>query len=89
MRRYWRQTYANTLRAVIRLVGAQMEVLEAVKTVLVDTRPNTFLDCVAWARNLWQDNYHNTITQLLFNFPADQVTSWGDRTCCTVNLALP
>jgi ubiquitin-activating enzyme E1 len=62
----------------LKMQGTQpMETFEAVKSVLVDTRPTSFEDCVAWARNLWQDNYHNTISQLLFNFPADQVTSTG------------
>lgn len=30
-----------------------------------------------WARLHWQENYHNTIEQLLFNFPKDQLTSTG------------
>ena len=55
----------------------QLETFEAVKKVLVDERPQTFEDCVAWARNLWQANYHNQIKQLLFNFPKDQITSSG------------
>ena len=55
----------------------QMENLQAINSVLVDERPETFKNCVTWARNLFQDNYSNQITQLLFNFPKDQVTSTG------------
>ena len=55
------------------LIFPQMETLETVKRIVVDERPNSMEDCVAWARNLFQDNYNNTIRQLLFNFPADQV----------------
>jgi Ubiquitin-activating enzyme active site len=55
----------------------QVEQFEAVKNVLVDNRPNSFDDCIQWARRLWQDNFNNQIRQLLFNFPPEQVTSSG------------
>lgn len=62
----------------LKLPGVQpLEVLESVKTALVDEKPNTFADCVAWARCHWQEQYSNQIRQLLFNFPPDQVTSSG------------
>jgi len=71
-------TDAKFLDRTLKMAGTQpIETLEAVKTVLVDNRPNTFDDCVAWARLLWEDNYSNSIRQLLFNFPADQLTSSG------------
>lgn len=41
--------------------------------MLVDERPHSFADCVAWARLRFQDQYNNQIRQLLFNFPKDQV----------------
>ncbi|XP_067683201.1 ubiquitin-like modifier-activating enzyme 1 [Haliotis asinina] len=53
------------------------ETFDAVKKALVDERPGSFEDCVTWARNVFQRNYYNQIAQLLFNFPADQVTSSG------------
>jgi ubiquitin-activating enzyme E1 len=63
---------------VLKLQGTQpVENLEAVKSVLVSGRPQTFNDCVTWARTLFEDNYVNQIKQLLFNFPPDQVTSSG------------
>ncbi|EDO33332.1 predicted protein [Nematostella vectensis] len=61
-----------------KLPGMQaMEVYDSVKKCLVDERPKDFAGCVSWARHLFQEYYHNTIKQLLFNFPADQMTSSG------------
>ncbi|XP_062521019.1 ubiquitin-like modifier-activating enzyme 1 [Corticium candelabrum] len=58
--------------------GAQpIETLLIVKKALVAERPKTFEDCVAWARREFQDQFHNQISQLLFNFPADSLTSSG------------
>jgi len=66
------------IQRVSKLPGTQpVEQLEAVKNVLVDSRPKTFEDCITWARRLWQDNFNNQIRQLLFNFPPDQLTSTG------------
>lgn len=66
------------VQRVMKLSGNQpVEQLEAVKNILVDSRPNDFNDCVLWARRLWEENFNNQIRQLLFNFPADQVTSSG------------
>ena len=52
----------------------QIETLDTVKKVLVDNKPESFEDCVKYARLLWQENYSNSIQQLLYNFPADQVS---------------
>lgn len=62
----------------LKLPGVQpLEVLESVKHALVDQRPSSFEDCVAWARCYWQEQYSDQIRQLLFNFPPDQLTSSG------------
>lgn len=62
----------------LKLPGVQpLEVLESVRTALVDERPKSFDECVVWARCHWQDQYSNQIRQLLFNFPPDQLTSSG------------
>lgn len=62
----------------LKLPGVQpLEVLESVKHALVDHRPASFEDCVAWARCYWQEQYNDQIRQLLFNFPSDQLTSSG------------
>eukprot|EP00795_Rhopilema_esculentum_P000847 gene847-10594_t len=55
----------------------EIETLESVKKALVSERPKNFEDCIAWARHLFQEYFHNTIKQLLFNFPPDQQTSSG------------
>jgi len=68
----------NFIDRTLKLPGVQpVEVLESVKVALVDERPNSFQDCVTWARNHFQDQYSNQIRQLLFNFPPDQLTSSG------------
>jgi ubiquitin-activating enzyme E1 len=53
-----------------------VETLEVVKRLLLE-RPSDFKACVEWARRYWQEMFHNTIAQLLHNFPADQTTSSG------------
>lgn len=75
------QQYLTDPRFIDRLSkqqGAQpLETLDAVKSVILDQVPRGFQDCIVWARNLWQENYHNQIRQLLFNFPPEQTTSSG------------
>ncbi|XP_071157411.1 ubiquitin-like modifier-activating enzyme 1 isoform X1 [Mytilus edulis] len=66
------------MERTLKLQGTQpTETLETVKKALTTERPKDFQDCVAFARNLFQENYNNSIRQLLFNFPSDQVTSSG------------
>lgn len=63
---------------VLAMPGAQpVETMETVTRLLVKERPDSFRDCVAWARLIWQKLFHNDIAQLLHNFPPDQVTSTG------------
>ena len=63
---------------VQKLQGSQpLEEIQQLFKALVGERPKSFEECVEWARNHWQDNYHNVIRQLLFNFPPDQLTSSG------------
>lgn len=66
------------IERTLKLAGSQpLETLEAVKRALVDERPISFEQCVHWARLHWQEQYHNQIKQLLFNFPPEQETSTG------------
>uniref|UniRef100_A0A1B0C8L2 E1 ubiquitin-activating enzyme n=1 Tax=Lutzomyia longipalpis TaxID=7200 RepID=A0A1B0C8L2_LUTLO len=70
---------ATFIDRVIKLPGLQpLEILESVKAALIDDRPQNFEDCVKWARFHWQEQYANQIQQLLYNFPADQMTSSGE-----------
>ncbi|KAF2346757.1 Ubiquitin-activating enzyme E1 [Trinorchestia longiramus] len=67
------------MERTLKLPGSQpLQVLESVKKALVTERPRDFQDCVAWARNHFEHNYHNQILQLLHNFPKDQTTSSGE-----------
>uniref|UniRef100_A0A1W7R9A6 E1 ubiquitin-activating enzyme n=1 Tax=Hadrurus spadix TaxID=141984 RepID=A0A1W7R9A6_9SCOR len=62
----------------LKLPGNQsLEVLESVRRILIDEKIDSFEGCIRWARLYWQEQYHNQIKQLLFNFPLDQVTSSG------------
>ena len=61
-----------------RLQGAQsLDTMESVRAVLIHQKPNSFEDCVAGARFSFEELFSNTIKQLLYNFPKDQVTSSG------------
>ena len=64
------------MERTLKLTGSQpLEVLEAVHRGLVEERPMNFEQCVHWARLHWQEQYHNQIKQLLFNFPPEQLIS--------------
>ncbi|XP_022080221.1 ubiquitin-like modifier-activating enzyme 1 [Acanthaster planci] len=66
------------MERTLKLPGMQpMETLQSLKNFLVDDRPTSFEDSVAFARNHFEAMYANQIKQLLFNFPKDQVTSSG------------
>ncbi|XP_063605255.1 ubiquitin-like modifier-activating enzyme 1 isoform X2 [Penaeus indicus] len=67
------------MERTLKLPGSQpMEVLESVKRALVEDRPQSFEDCVLWARKHFAEQFHNQIVQLLHNFPKDQTTSSGE-----------
>lgn len=71
-------TDPDFVERTLKLPGVQpIEILESVRTALITERPRNMEDCVAWARNHWQEQYSNQIRQLLFNFPPDQLTSTG------------
>ena len=61
------------MERTLKLTGSQP--LEAVHRGLVEERPMNFEQCVHWARLHWQEQYHNQIKQLLFNFPPEQLIS--------------
>lgn len=66
------------MERTLKLAGSQpLETLESVNRALVEERPMNFEQCVHWARLHWQEQYHNQIKQLLFNFPPEQLTSSG------------
>ncbi|CEF61242.1 GH24511p [Strongyloides ratti] len=57
--------------------GQKIELLTTVKKALVDNRPKTIDDCVKWSRLLFQEYFHNSIVQLLHNFPPNHLTNEG------------
>lgn len=57
----------------------RIEKLKIIRKALVEERPTTFEDCVAWARLTFESLFNNQILQLLHNFPEDQVTSSGTK----------
>ncbi|CAG0919878.1 unnamed protein product [Notodromas monacha] len=62
----------------LKLPGSQpMDILEKVKSHLVDDKPSSFEDCIAWARLFWEELFVNVIKQLLHTYPADTTTESG------------
>lgn len=84
--------YCNTqdpkfMERTLKQQGMQpVETLEVLKKALVDEFPQSFEDCVAWARLQFQEHYYNTIAQLLFNFPSNQVTHYVHLLCSQINV---
>jgi len=68
---------AKFMERTMKMQGVQLiETLEGIQKS-ISQKPTNIQDCVAWARNKFQENFDNMIAQLLFNFPPDQVTSSG------------
>jgi ubiquitin-activating enzyme E1 len=66
------------LSKALALPGRQpQEALTTLLQALVTQRPNSFIDCVQWARELFEEYFSNQIKQLLHNFPANQKTENG------------
>lgn len=57
--------------------AAARESLENVVDLLVTNSCQSFADCVAWARKLFESQFHDRIAQLVYTFPEDAVTSTG------------
>ncbi len=57
--------------------GIKLMTLREVKRGITVDKPSSFQDCISWARLTFQELFCNNIKQLLYNFPADQVTSTG------------
>ncbi|PWN30586.1 ubiquitin-activating enzyme E1 [Jaminaea rosea] len=70
-------TQPDYLQTVMASGSNQREQLEQIKEFLVDSRPLTFDACIVWARLKFEENYNNSIRQLLFSLPEDATTSTG------------
>uniref|UniRef100_F1KT25 E1 ubiquitin-activating enzyme n=1 Tax=Ascaris suum TaxID=6253 RepID=F1KT25_ASCSU len=60
-------------------IGQRIQLLSEVKRALVDEKPETAEDCIAWARRLFQKHYHDDIAQLLYLFPPDKQLETGTK----------
>ena len=67
----------NYLDSALKQSGNEKQTMETLKEYLVTDKPQTFDDCIMWARIQFQKQYHNAIGQLLYNFPKDSTTSSG------------
>ena len=70
--------FVKTLLASPTSAQAQLDRLQSILDTLVTSRPKTFEECIAWARNRFEELFTNNIKQLLYNFPVDSVTSTGN-----------
>jgi ubiquitin-activating enzyme E1 len=66
--------YINT---TLRQQGNEKLILDSLQAFLVTEKPANFEDCIEWARNQFEKQYHNAILQLLHSFPLNTKTSSG------------
>lgn len=69
--------YVNSTLLHSGSVISQKEQISQIKDFLVDEKPLSFDACVKWARFKFEEDYVNTIKQLLFSLPPDARTSSG------------
>lgn len=53
--------------------------VDNIRYMLGKDHPKTFMDCIVWARNKFEELFLNNIAKLLFHFPRDFITSTGER----------
>ena len=77
----------NFLETTLRYAGNQTEQIRSIVSYLVTHKPLTFDECIVWARLQFEENYNNSIQQLLFSLPRDAVSHdgfshWVSRVNC-------
>lgn len=70
-------TQKDYLGTTLRQSGTEKQTLETLQEFLVSNKPETFDDCIEWARLQFEKHFNNAIQQLLYNFPKDSKTSSG------------
>ena len=70
-------TQPDYLGKSLKQSGNEKGTLETLRDYLVTEKPQTFEDCIQWARYQFEKQYNNAIQQLLYNFPKDSTTSSG------------
>jgi ubiquitin-activating enzyme E1 len=67
---------SDFLSALERQPGVRKPTLDTIRSNLCE-KPISVEECVVWARLRFEELYHNSIVQLLHNFPLDMTTSTG------------
>lgn len=70
-------TQKDYLGSQLKQSGNEKQTLETLRDFLVSEKPQSFDDCIEWARMQFEKQYNNAIQQLLYNFPKDSKTSSG------------
>ncbi|KAH9825542.1 Ubiquitin-activating enzyme E1 1 [Teratosphaeria destructans] len=70
-------TQKDYLSSGLKQSGNEKQALETLQEYLQTNKPESFDDCVEWARIQFEKEYNNAIEQLLYNFPKDSKTSSG------------
>ncbi|KAF2767588.1 ubiquitin-activating enzyme E1 [Teratosphaeria nubilosa] len=70
-------TQKDYLSSGLKQSGNEKQTLETLQEYLQTDKPQSFDDCVEWARMQFEKEYNNAIEQLLYNFPKDSKTSSG------------
>ncbi|KAF2162515.1 hypothetical protein M409DRAFT_27139 [Zasmidium cellare ATCC 36951] len=70
-------TSKDYLGSALKQSGNEKQTLETLRDFLVTEKPESFDDCIEWARTQFEKQYNNAIQQLLYNFPKDSKTSSG------------
>ncbi|KAK4494606.1 hypothetical protein PRZ48_013962 [Zasmidium cellare] len=70
-------TAKDYLGSALKQSGNEKQTLETLRDFLVTEKPESFDDCIEWARTQFEKQYNNAIQQLLYNFPKDSKTSSG------------
>lgn len=70
-------TQKDYLGSALKQSGNEKQTLETLRDYLQTEKPESFDDCIEWARLQFEKQYHNAIAQLLYNFPKDSKTSSG------------
>jgi ubiquitin-activating enzyme E1 len=70
-------TQKDYLSTALKQSGNEKQTLETLRDYLVTEKPESFEDCIKWARVQFEKEYNNAIQQLLYNFPKDSKTSSG------------
>jgi len=70
-------TQKDYLGSALKQSGNEKQTLETLRDYLQTDKPESFDDCIEWARMQFEKQYNNAIQQLLYNFPKDSKTSTG------------